>query len=273
MTTFDTVTWLCSVGNHISEHPSLLGTVSNFEANEAHLRVGGPDVHRGQKLRAFAAWLATMHDVSSVTIAAVPGGATLYTHLHATGELADGHTVKVSASLQAEDVRPLVGRVEFTAGHMFPVEVLLTGTPGIADTLAGDDRQIDEGHEWADEFEDVATGVRNPFVEDGVPVSSAAEVWALINDENDDSTGDRPGEDAVADAKAASVTDQQIDAAPSISGMHASVLQGDAGVAALGVLLRDSGACQDEPLNPEHAAELERAIGHPLPDIDAGGAE
>lgn len=147
MTTFDTMAWLESLHGHLANHPSLLGTVSNFEANEAQLRVGGVDLADGKKLRAFAGWLATLADVSPVTIVAVPGGPARYTHTHlqATGQLTDGHEAKVSVSLQAADVRPLVHDVEFTAGSTFPTNLLLdvTGMSAIADTRDGHEPEYD----------------------------------------------------------------------------------------------------------------------------------
>lgn len=209
MATFDTMAWLHSVLGHFTQHPSLLGTVSNFEADEAHLRVGGVDLVPGDKLRAFAGWLASMRNVSSVTFTAVPGGATLYTHLHASGQLTDGHMASVWVSLQADDVKPLVGHVEFAAGNSFPVEVLLavTGTSVVSETL---DQEPDD----------------DAVMRTDRQIDAVAENWS-------------PG-----------------------------------GVAALSAALLDAGPGDDEPPNPAHTAELEQAIGHPIPDVvSTGGAE
>jgi hypothetical protein len=137
MSTFDTGAWLRSLSGHLDHHPELLGTVSSFEANEAHLRVGGVDLYERGKLRAFAQWVATMQNPGPIMILAVPGPSSANTHLRVIGQLADGATAKVSVCLRPADLRPFDGHVRFEfAGVTFPADLLLqvTGTPPAVDT-------------------------------------------------------------------------------------------------------------------------------------------
>lgn len=206
MATFDTTGWLNSLVNHFTRHPSLLGTVSAFEADEPHFRVGGVGLADGQRLAAFARWLASMRNVSPVTIFAVPGGPTLYTHLHAAGQLADGHVANISVTLQARDVKPLVGRIEIAAGSTFQTALLLelAGVPAATDPLASDEREPDD----------------DAVLSTDRQIDAVAEEWS-------------PG---------------------SMVALSAAILDGP---------------CDDEPMNAEHGAELEQAIGRPIPDIGA----
>jgi hypothetical protein len=223
MSTFDTGAWLSSLSGHLDHHPHLLGTVSNFEANEAHLRVGGVDLYERGKLRAFAQWVATMQNVSPILIFAIPDRFTAHTQLHAIGELAGGAMAKVSASLRAADLRPFNGHVRFeTPGATFPADLLLqvTGTPRVVDT------------------------------EDADPDADSEADPQLVG--------------------GGSVSDQHIDATPDAhlpagTTVAESNTDGD-----LGAVLRDADLCQDVPLNTEHADELGRAIGRPIPDDQTG---
>lgn len=147
MSTFDTGAWLRSLSGHLDHHPELLGTVSNFEANEAHLRVGGVDLFERGKLRAFAQWVATMQNPGPIMILAVPGPSSANTHLRVIGDLADGTTAKVSVCLRPADLKSFDGHVRFEfAGVTFPADLLLnvTGTPHVVGTL---DEELDEAPE------------------------------------------------------------------------------------------------------------------------------
>lgn len=74
----------------------------------------------------------------------------------------------------------------------------------------------------------------------------------------------------------AATVDEQIDGTPDSGtpSLSAQVMWAEAGLAVLGAFLRDARPCQDEPINPAHTAELEQAIGRPIPDTDliGGGA-
>lgn len=78
-------------------------------------------------------------------------------------------------------------------------------------------------------------------------------------------------------AAAAGATDRQIDATPLASNAHGVMvadLQAEDGPATLGAFVRAAGPYQDEPLNPDHTAQLEQQIGHPIPGAgEIGGGQ
>lgn len=78
-------------------------------------------------------------------------------------------------------------------------------------------------------------------------------------------------------AAQAATTDKLIDDTPLASSEPSLPIQlmwAEAGIAVLGAFLRDTRAGQDKPINPAHTAQLEQAIGRPIPvtDLIGGGA-